>query len=128
MKTLYLSFLVLFLFNCSSNNDTVDNCLEFKPTGMITVEPNSDTENVPNDFEIMFPVTNGCGEFNSFKQTTAGNVTTIEVVAKYEGCICTQDVRLLKSVYNFNQTIPGTYILKFKMSDDTFTTKTVIIE
>ena len=34
----------------------------------------------------------------------------------------------LKSVYNFSQTTPGTYTLKFKMSDDTYITKTVIIE
>lgn len=128
MKTLYFSFLIVFLFSCSSNNDTVDNCLEFKPAGIITVEPNLTTETVENDFEVLFPVTNGCGEFGSFKETTAGNVTTIEVIAKYEGCICTQDIRLLKSVYNFSQTTPGTYTLKFKMTDDTYTSQTVVIE
>lgn len=128
MKSIYLSIFALLLFSCNSNDDNPDNCLEFKPTGIITVEPYFFTEEIQNDFEVLFPVTNGCGEFASFKQTTAGNVTTIEVVAKYEGCVCTQDIRLLKSVYNFNQSIPGTYTLKFKMSDDTYTTQTVIIE
>ncbi|CAM3953371.1 hypothetical protein FLAN108750_01030 [Flavobacterium antarcticum] len=128
MKTFYFSCLALFLFSCNSNDVTADNCLELTPAGIISVEPNLSTEEIENDFEVTFPVTNGCGTFESFKQTAVGNITTIEVIAKYEGCICTQDIRLLKSVYNFNQTTPGTYTLKFKMTDGTYTNETVIVE
>ena len=79
-------------------------------------------------FEVGFRVLNGCGEFSSFEQTTLGNVTIIEVIAKYEGCICTQDIPLRQTVYTFNQNIPGTYILKFKMADDNYITQTVAVE
>ena len=128
MKTLYFSLLTLFLFSCSSNDDTIDNCLEFKPAGVITVETNATADGIGQFFDVTFPVINGCGEFGSFNQTTAGNVTTIEVIAKYEGCICTQDIRFLKELYNFSQTTPGTYILKFKMEDGTYLTQMVLIE
>ena len=72
-------------------------------------------------------MTNGSGEFSPFEQSVNGNTTTIKVIAKYEWCTYTQDAPLRKTIYNFNQTVPETYILKLKMGDDTFKTETVLI-
>ena len=128
MKSIYLSFLVLFLVGCNNDDDTVANCIEFNPAAVETVVENTTADAASYTFEVGFRVLNGCGEFSSFEQTTLGNVTIIEVIAKYEGCICTQDIPLRQTVYTFNQNIPGTYILKFKMADDNYITQTVAVE
>jgi hypothetical protein len=128
MKSIYLSFLVLFLVGCNNDDDTVATCIEFNPAAVETVVENTTADAASYTFEVGFRVLNGCGEFSSFEQTTLGNVTIIEVIAKYEGCICTQDIPLRQTVYTFNQTIPGTYILKFKMADDNYITQTVAVE
>jgi hypothetical protein len=127
MKLIYTSFLIFFLFSCSSN-DPDDSCIAYKTASIETVIPNLAVANSPNAFDVSFRVTNGCGSFFSFQENTTGNITIIQVVAKYDGCFCTQDAPLLESIYVFNQTTPGTYTLKFTKGDTTFITKTVVIQ
>jgi hypothetical protein len=127
MKTIYYSFLTLLLFSCNSNDDTGDNCIEFHPASIETVveKPNSDAAYL---FDVGFRVSNGCGEFGSFVQTSEGNVITIQVIAEYDGCYCTEDAPLRETIYAFNETIPGIYTLKFKMGEDNYITQTITIE
>lgn len=129
MKTFYLSYLVLFFFSCNSNEDSgADNCIEFKPAGVEYVVEKANADASSHLFDVAFRVISGCGQFNSFEQTKQGNVITINVIAKYEGCFCTEDTPLRETVYVFNENAPGTYTLKFKMSDDNYVTQMVTIE
>lgn len=127
MKSIYLSFLTLFIFSCNSNDDNNDNCIEYEAAGIELVEPNVNATSNEYLFDLSFRVKNGCGEFSSIEQNTVGTTTTIKVIAKYEGCICTQDAPLRKTIYNFNQTNPGTYTLKFQKADDSYITQEVVI-
>lgn len=126
MKSIYFSLVVLFLFSCSTD-DSADNCSAFGPANVETVVQSTTADAASFLFNVAFRVSNGCGQFSSFEQTTVGNVTTIQVIAKYEGCICTQDLPIRETVFIYNQTVSGTYTLKFKMADDNFVTKTVVI-
>ena len=128
MKTIYLSFLLLFLFSCNSNDDSSDNCIEFHPGPVETVTPITNIDAAGHLFEVAFRCFNGCGDFGSFEETRQGNVFTIKVIAKYEGCYCTEDTPLRETVYNFSETNPGTYTLQFKMADENYVTQTVFIE
>jgi len=128
MKTLYLSLIALFIISCDSESDNSDNCVEYLPAGIETVVENPTADAATFLFNVAFRVTNGCGQFYSFEQTIVGNSTTIQLIAKYEGCFCTEDTPLRETVYTFNPTFPGTYTLKFKMLDDNYITKTVIFE
>lgn len=127
MKSIYYSFLTLLLFSCTSSDDNTDNCIEFHPASIETVieKPNADAAYL---FDIGFRVSNGCGAFETFVQTTDESTITISVLAKYEGCVCTEDAPLRETVYTFNETIPGVYTLKFKMADDNYITKNVTVE
>jgi hypothetical protein len=52
----------------------------------------------------------------------------IEVMAKYEGCICTQDAPIRTVNYEFLTKIPGDYELRFKSSEIDFITINLLIE
>jgi exosortase/archaeosortase len=128
MKLFYFSFLFFTLLSCSSNDDAIDNCLEYKTAGIETVteKPNTDAFTYP--FDVGFRVINGCGAFDSFVENTVGSVTIIEVIALYNGCICTQDAPLRETVYTFTANAAGTYTLNFKMGNGSSITKTITIE
>lgn len=126
MKTVYLLLFVCALISCDCKDDN-NNCITFEPAGIETVVEKPNADAIGRLFDVAFRVKNGCGNFGSFEETTEGSVTTIEVIARYEGCICTEISPLLETVYIFNQTTPGTYTLQFKKSEGTFISQTVVI-
>ena len=128
MKTIYISFLALLLFSCSLKNQPEPTCTDYLSAPIETVVAKENADASKFLFDVAFRVTDGCGNFGSFAETTEGNETTIEVIAKYEGCFCTEDTPLRETVYVFNENTPGTYTLKFKMSDDNYVTQMVTIE
>ena len=127
MKTVYLFFLMLVLASCSLSNSSAT-CIENRGAPIETVVEKPNTDASKHMFDVAFRVDNGCGDLGTFEQSTEGNTTTVWIIAKYEGCVCTQDTPLRNAVYTFNQTVPGTYTLKFKMIDNNYVTKTVVIE
>ena len=52
----------------------------------------------------------------------------IEINARYEGCICTQDAPIRTVNYEFITQIPGNYELRFKSNDTDFITVNLLIE
>lgn len=127
MKSVYLSLLLVTLISCNSDNFSNEPCIEFKPAGIETVLEKSNADASGFLFDVEFGVDNACGQFDSFNQTTNGTTTTIQVIAKYEGCVCTQETPLRHAVYFFSKSTPGTYILKFKMKNNSFIAHTVIV-
>lgn len=124
MKSFSLFFLSILFLGCSSNNDATD-CTTFEPAAIVTVEEKQNTDAASFLFDVDFQVNNGCGQFFIFEENTVGNITTINVVAKYEGCVCTEDYPIRRTVYSFLPSVAGTYILKFKMEGENYITKTV---
>ncbi len=128
MKTFYLLFVAFLIASCDCTGDNDNNnCLTFEPAGIEEVTEKSNVDAAGTLFDVAFRVKNGCGSFGSIEQTTEGMVTTIEVIAKYEGCVCPEISPLLETVYIFNQTTPGTYTLQFKKSDGTYISQTVVV-
>ena len=128
MKTFYFALLMLLFMSCNSNDDNADNCIEFHSADIETVIPSPVADATGYFFDVGFRVMNGCGQFSKFKVTTEENTTTIEVIAVYKGCICTQDAPVRQKMYHFTQTVPGSYTLKFKRLDGTFIMQTVVVE
>lgn len=127
MKLIYSSFLIFLLFSCVSTEDNPDVCIQYRTAGIESAAANLTADATGKTFDVAFRVSDGCGAFYSFQENTVGTVTTIKVLAKYEGCFCTQVAPLLETVYIFNQTAPGTYTLNFIKGDGTFFTETVVI-
>jgi len=76
--------------------------------------------NKPVQVEVQFGVSNGCGQFGKFLESSNGNTRTIEVEAKYIGCICTQDIPIRNTQYEFLTSEPGVYRLMFKSGKSNF--------
>lgn len=124
--TLILSILLFWIMSCSKEQDS--NCIENKIAYVTLINsPSTGSVNQNITIEVSFGVNNGCGNFGKFIETQNGNTKTIEVEAKYEGCVCTQDAPTRKTNYVFKAQNSGNYILKFKSSATEFITANLMI-
>lgn len=71
---------------------------------------------------------NGCGQFGSFTENKQGKTITLGVIAKYEGCICTEIAPILNEIYTFKTIEQGTYYLKFLQKDNNYLVDTLVIQ
>ena len=124
--TLVLSIILLWIMSCSKEQDS--NCIENKIAYVTLINsPSTGSVNQNITIEVSFGVNNGCGNFGKFIETQNGNTKTIEVEAKYEGCVCTLDAPIRKTNYVFKTQNSGNYILKFKSSSTEFITANLMI-
>lgn len=131
IKALFLT-VSLFIFSlfssCVNDDDNVEECIAYVNPYVTSVNaPSTGMVNEIVSIEVNFDVINGCGSFNQFIETENGNTTTIEVEAKYEGCVCTAVVLELTTTYEFMTDTPGDYELKFKSGATEFITVNLTI-
>ena len=126
-KLSYLFVTICFLLNACSESQTPNECVSFVESGVEAVALIPTVDMIGATFKVDFGISNGCGKFNKFVETINGNTRTIKVIAKYEGCICTQDASIKSTNYVFTTSTTGTYTLKFQKADGTFFTETVVI-
>ncbi|HSN61403.1 MAG TPA: hypothetical protein VLR49_10740, partial [Ferruginibacter sp.] len=104
---------VFILWGCNKNQDEQP-CVSFSKAGITKIEgPLTASVNQEIPLTVSFSCMNGCGQFGNFEESTVGNTTTIVLNAKYEGCVCTQDIPSRQTIYSFKKIQTGTYILKF---------------
>ena len=77
--------------------------------------------------KVSFDIINGCGSFNNFKEVSQSNSTDIIVVAKYQGCVCTQVYLNQTANYKFIKNIAGTYHLIFLQANNACITHTIVV-
>ncbi|SFB95003.1 hypothetical protein SAMN05421780_10272 [Flexibacter flexilis DSM 6793] len=105
--------------DCTSYRNEAVNEVDGPSTGLVNQELN---------YTVSFSCYNGCGDFGKFEEAVgANNTRTISVVAKYQGCMCTQDVPSRRATYKFKAIQAGTYYLKFQQNGTNYLTKTVTI-
>jgi hypothetical protein len=122
--------IILFgiIMSCTDNDDKEDECITNKTEYITSVNsPNTGIVNETVNIEVSFGVFNGCGGFGKFIETQNGNNKTIEIEAKYEGCICTQDAPIRTVNYEFIANSTGDYELNFKSSPTEFITVNLTI-
>ncbi|MDR6967785.1 hypothetical protein J2X31_001797 [Flavobacterium arsenatis] len=128
MKNIFLALIAFtFLGSCASD-DNAANCLSYSEAYVDTVASIETADAAGFLYKVNFFVGNGCGGFGSFEETVDGNTITIKLIAKFEGCICTEAIEQRDAVYSFIPPASGTYTLKFKDSENTFITKMVTAE
>lgn len=122
--------LAIFLPACSKSQEEDDTlCTSFNISPVIKVEgPKTAAINQTIALSVYFSCFNGCGNFGNYEQTVSGNTTTIKVIAKYQGCICTQDIPTRQSTYNFSAAQAGTYYLKFLQASNVYITDTITVQ
>jgi hypothetical protein len=116
----------LAIISCSKEHDNT--CIENRIAYVTSINsPSTGSVNENINIEVSFGVNNGCGNFGKFIETQNGNTKTIEVEARYEGCVCTLDAPTRKTNYVFKTQTSGNYILKFKSSSTEFITVNLAI-
>lgn len=123
---LILTLLLFVIFSCSKEPE--NSCIENRIAYVTSINsPSTGNVNENINIEVSFGVNNGCGNFGKFIETQNGNIKTIEVEARYEGCVCTMDAPTRKTNYIFKTQNSGNYILKFKSSSTEFITVNLTI-
>jgi hypothetical protein len=113
---------------CNKDDGNKEVCITNNTEYITSVDsPETGTVHQVINIEVKFRVSNGCGGLGKFIEMNNGNTRTIEVEAKYEGCICTQDAPIRTVNYEFIPTNTGNYELKFKSSPSEFITANLSI-
>jgi hypothetical protein len=116
------------LFSCSIDQKNEGECVSNKTEYVTSVNsPSKVSVNETINIEVSFQVFNGCGRFGKFIETQNNNTKNIEVEAKYEGCICTQDLPIRATNYKFIPNRIGNYELNFISSPTEFITVNLAI-
>jgi len=126
------AFLIFAIItSCNNDDDKSDDqnlCLENIFAGVSDViAPSTGTVDETITVQVEFGVGNGCGQFGRFIETQNGNSRTVEVEARYEGCICTQDAPIRTVNYQFIPKTAGIYELKFKSNSTEFVTVNITV-
>jgi len=130
-SVLVVLFLSTALISCSNDDDKAESAVKTKTAFVTKIEgPATGKVNDELSYDVTYLVDNACGEFDKISETKIGDVSGLQVVAKYpsEG-VCTQQVPdPKKTVYKFKATAKGTIEIKFKKSETEFLTQKVVIE
>ena len=79
--------------------------------------PTTGMVNETSNIEVLFRISgSSCYKSAEFIETSNGNSRNIEIVAKYEGDVCTFDAPIETITYQFITNNVGDYELKFKSS------------
>ena len=127
-QLLFFACLLIVLLGCA-RKQVANNCLFYTKAPVTKIE-GATTVLVGQeiDLTVSFGCSNGCGQFDNFEENISGNTTIINVIAKYEGCICTEIAPTLKTSYTFKKSQTGTYELKFLKDDNSYLTHTIIVQ
>ena len=106
--------ITVLLIGCGKKNKNPD-CGKFEQVPVLEVDaPASGRINEDIPVVVNFVVFNGCGQFGRFEESVEKNLININLIAKYSGCICTDDIPGRTTTYHFKTSRPGRYILKFE--------------
>jgi hypothetical protein len=128
MKYFFIASCVLF-FSCKKAT-TNDTCSSTINSGILAVISSTLTVSVNQDinFEVTYGVANGCGISSDMESIKDGNNVTINMLTKYEGCVCTQIYSEGRKIYTFKSAVVGNFKLKFSKGDNTFIEKNVVVQ
>ncbi len=122
--------LSISLTSClGDSNNSPNECYYTIYVGVTDVTgPTTATVNQQITLDVTFNVADSCGSFQAYyEEPTNTNEKTITVLAKYLGCDCTAGVVTKTVPYNFKAQATGTYVLKFKITNTTFKTVTIVV-
>ena len=118
---------LLSFASCAKEKQEME-CVSYTTAQVTEVTgPNSVPVNQETGLTVFYYLTNGCGKFENMEAISGGNTTIISFKAKYEGCVCTDNLVTRQSVYEFKSGQPGVYYLKFLQPNNTYLTDTITV-
>lgn len=114
-KILFCLLAAGLIFTQCAKSERVSDC---QRTVVIPVDavtgPTSTHLGQETEIKVRFTVSNGCGNFGRFEETTGGQTHQISILANYEGCNCTTALKEIEAVYLFKPVTAGEHQLIFK--------------
>ena len=92
------------------------------------IGPRTVAVNQAATFVLGYALGSDCGTFGSVVAVPSGNTLQIGVMGTYNGCACNASTTISQTSYQFQVTQPGTYILQFLTTNNTFITDTVVVK
>lgn len=119
---------VIILYSCNKHKDD-DNCVSYSQARVIAaVGPSTGSVSQPLNFIITYGIDNGCGQFDHFEESATANTTSIKLINKYTGCLCTEIYREFGITYPFKAASAGIYYLEFLNNNNTTVRDTIVIQ
>ena len=126
---LFLIFSIIVLISCSKTKHDDNNCVNYSNSAVEkVVGPNTGLVNQDINLVVSYGLSSGCGQFDHFESIVDENTTTVNVVGKYNGCVCTAIYQVAEAPYVFRTATAGTYFLKFLKNDNTVLVDTIIVQ
>jgi hypothetical protein len=130
MKYILIASCVL-LFSCKkANTNNNDTCSTTVNSGIVGVNSTTLTANVNQDinFEVLYAIANGCATTSNLEILKSGNIITVNMLTKFEGCVCTQVYFEGKKPYIFRSSTAGNFKLKFSDGNGGYIERDVVIQ
>ena len=133
-KTLLLLVAAFSISSCDLSSDSESTCLFYEGAAAVAVTgPETATVNQEITLTVSYTSRKDCGTFQNFYEVAdVNNVNslTITVNTRVESCNCSTATVTKTEPYKFKALSAGTYILKFKKSNEPtdVITKTIVVE
>ncbi|WP_161890484.1 hypothetical protein [Pontibacter russatus] len=130
LLTLLFALFATLCFGCSKEEEDVQALRTTAPAPIVQVVVPTDTIEAGENtgITIHFLVNNGCGEFGSFDVTKDSQSLLVKVYPQYRGEVCADAIFTREVIYTFKPESPGNYTLKFWQDDNSYITKTLIVQ
>jgi len=128
--TLFFALLTTACFSCSKEEEAVTLRTTTAPAPVVQVDvpETAVTAGEGAGLKVYFTVINGCGEFGSFEESLDGQTLTVKVYPHYSKGFCTQALETKEVTYTFKPETNGIYTLRFWAGEDTFISKTIVVQ
>ena len=127
--TISILMILALSFSCTENDKREEDCFSSESAYVTSINsPTTGTVNEIINIEVTFAAgSSSCYRSAEFIETSIENSRSIEIEAKYEGCICTLDFVHETITYQFTASNVGDYELNFKSSPTEFITTNLTI-
>ena len=130
-KISLIAFTAVLFASCDIGSTGSSSCPAVVGVPALAVTgPTEAVVDVPILLEVSYKTKKNCGDFYSFykNEDLQPMVDIVTVNTTYDACSCDEVESTQKSNYTFKKSIPGTYLIKFKKTNETFVEHTVTVE
>jgi hypothetical protein len=127
-KITFLFFSLLMLSGCDVGSDEQKCHSDSIGVGVTAVTgPETAAVDETITLNVAFKVLNDCGSFQVFNKAATEDATIITVNVQYDGCSCGATDLDRTAPYTFKASVPGVYVLKFRITNSTYITHTITV-
>lgn len=124
----FICFSVL-IFISSCKLDSTGDCYAEAPALPVSVDaPSTGMLNQPININVQFQIGNGCGSFLRNDSYTDGDTTEVVIRAKYQGCVCTQQIVGGQQTFQYTPTRTGAHYFRYFISEGVYLKDTIWVQ